>query len=205
MKYKSIYITIAILTIILAGVLVIIYKNNNNEAELPKINFDTEIQLPNTNINFKYPKEGFYNLGINITNEETNGNLIAGAHIESTAKFDSNAQSAYVVAEIKLLKNEKNFEDMEKFSSSYKEDPNLSIFDREYAKENGHVVDISGNKYFLYKVTEDATVWRALTIAEEGILEVNLAYTNSFTPYSEAIYKNNDGLFLEILENISPR
>jgi hypothetical protein len=205
MKYKSIYIIIVILAVILTGVLVIIYKNNNNEDELPKINFDTEAQLPDTNINFKYPKEGFYNLGINITNEETNGNLIAGVHIESTAKFDSNAQSAYVVAEIKLLKNEKNFEDIEKFAAAYKEDPDLSMFDREYAKENGQIADINNKKYFIYKVTEDATVWRALTIAEEGIVEVSLAYTNSFTSYSEAVYKNNDGLFLEILENISPR
>jgi len=206
MKYKSIYIIITvILAIILAGFLIIIYKNNNKETELPKINFDAEAQLPNTNINFKYPKEGFYNLGINITDIAASETLIAGVHIESTAEFDRNAQSAYVVAEIKLLKNEKNFEDIEKFSSAYKEDPSLSMFDKEYAKENGHILDIKGNRYFIYKVAEDATVWRAVTITEEGIVEVNLAYTNSFTPHSETIYKNNDGLFLEILENISPR
>lgn len=205
MKYKSIYIITVILAIILAGSLIIIYKNNNKETELPKTNFDAEAQLPNTNINFKYPKEGFYKLGINITDIATSETLIAGVHIESTAEFDRNAQSAYVVEEIKLLKNGKKFEDMEKFSSAYKEDPTPSMFDREYAKENGHIIDIRGDKYFIYKVSENATVWHAFTIVEEGIVEVSLAYTNSFSPYSETIYKNNDELFLEILENINPR
>ena len=205
MKYKSIYMIAVILAIILAGVLTIIYENNNKKIEPPKTNFDVEAQLLNTNITFKYPEEGFYNIGINITNVATNENLISGVHIESTAEFDSNAQSAYVVAEIKLLKNEKNFEDIEELVSFYKTDSGLSEFEKEYAKENGLIVDIGGNEYFIYKVTEDATVWRALTIAEEGIVEVSLAYTNSFTPYSEAIYKNNDELFLEILENINFR
>ncbi|MFH2136762.1 MAG: hypothetical protein ABII19_04020 [Patescibacteria group bacterium] len=204
MKHKNIYIITIILAIILAGFL--IYKNlltqNTDGIEIPKINFDTEAQLSNTNINFKYPKEGFYKLGIKITNIAIGETLLAGIHIEPTAEFDSNAQSAYVVGGIKLLKNEKKFEDIEKFASAYKEDSRLSTFDREYAKENGHILDIKDNKYFIYKVTEDATVWHAFTIAEEGIVEVSLAYTNSFTPYSEAIYKNNDGLFLEILEKI---
>ncbi|MFA5413621.1 MAG: hypothetical protein WC348_03720 [Patescibacteria group bacterium] len=203
MKPKNIYITTVILAIILVGFLYFIIKNNNKEAELPKTNFDAESQLPNTNINFKYPSEGFYNLGINLTKIEPAADIISGIHTEPTAEFDNNAQSAYVISEIKLLKNEKNFEDIEKFVSSYKEDFGLSTFDREYAKENGQIIDISGNKYFVYKVTEDATVWRALTITAEGIIEVSLAYTNSFTPHSENIYKNNDGLFLEILENIN--
>jgi hypothetical protein len=189
----------------LAGFLYFIIKSNDKEIELPKTNFDTEAQLQNTNIKFKYPKEGFYKLGINMTDMATSETLIAGVHIESTAEFDRNAQSAYVVAEIKLLKNDKKFEDIEKFASSYKEDSNLSVFDREYAKENGHVVDINGNKYFIYKVTEDATVWHALTITAEGVIEISLAYTNSFIPYSETIYRNNDELFLEILENINFR
>ncbi|MFA5129022.1 MAG: hypothetical protein WC445_03615 [Patescibacteria group bacterium] len=203
MKYKRICIAISILAISLAGFFIIIYKNK--EVELPKTNFDTEAQLQNTNIKFKYPKDGFYNLGIDITNIATSENLIAGVHIESTAEFDRNAQSAYMVAEIKLLKNDKKFEDIEELVSFYKTDSGLSEFEKEYAKENGHVVDINGNKYFIYKVTEDAAVWHALTIIREGIIEISLAYTNSFTPYSEAIYKNNNGLFLEILENINFR
>ncbi|MBI5071959.1 hypothetical protein HZB93_03685 [Candidatus Falkowbacteria bacterium] len=205
MKSKSIYIITIVLAIILAGFLYFIIKSNNKEIELPKINFDAEAQLPNANINFKYPKEGFYKLGINLTDLATSETLISGIHIEPTAEFDRNAQSAYVVEEIKLLKNEKNFKNMEELESFYKTDFSLSEFEREYAKENGHILDINDNKYFIYKVTEDATVWHALTIAEEGVIEVSLAYTNGFTPYSENIYKNNDGLFLEILENINPR
>ena len=205
MKYKSIYIITVILTIILVGVLIIIYKNNNKETELPKTNFDAEAQLPNTNINFKYPKEGFYSLGINLTNIESTDNIISGVHIEPTAKFVSNAQSAYVISEIKLLKNERSFKDINELASFYKTADGLTTFERDYANENGYILDIKDNKYFIYKATEDATVWHAFTITEEGIIEVSLAYTNSFTPHSETIYKNNDGFFLEILENISLR
>lgn len=205
MKPKSIYITIAVLlAIILAGFLYFIIKSNK-EVELPKINFDAESQLPNTNIKFNYPKEGFYKLGINLTDLATSETLISGIHIEPTAEFDRNAQSAYVVAEIKLLKNEKSFKNTGELESFYKTDSSLPEVEREYAKENGYVLDIKDNKYFIYKVTEDATVWHASTITEEGIIEVSLAYTNSFTPNSETIYKNNDGLFLEILENVTPR
>lgn len=204
-QIKIIYIITAIIVIILAGFL--IYKNlltqNTDRIEMLKIKFDTEAKPSNTNINFKYPGEGFYGLGINTTDIEPGGDIIFGIHTEPTADFDSNAQSAYVVEEIKLLKNDRNYEDIEKFASDYKENPILSMFDREYAKENGQITEISGNKYFIYKVTEDVTAWRAFTITEEGILEVSLAYTNSFTPCSETIYKNNNELFLEILENIN--
>lgn len=205
MKHKNIYIITIILAIILAGFL--IYRNlltqNSSEIELPKTSFDAEAQLQNTNIKFKYPKDGFYNLGINITDIASSETLISGIHIESAAEFDSNTQSAYVISEIKLPKNKKNFKDMEELASFYKTDESITTFERDYANENGRILDIKDNKYFIYKATEDATTWHAFTIAEEGIVEVSLVYTNSFTHYSEALYKNNDKLFLEILENIN--
>lgn len=188
---------------IFAGFLVVVYKNKSKEIEPPKTNFDTNIRLQNSNISFKYPSEGFYNLGIKITDIEPDSALISGIHIEPIAEFDKNFQSAYVTAEIMLLKNDKNFKNIDELALFYKTDESATTFDRDYANENGKILDINENKYFIYKVTEDVTLWRALTITREGIIEVSLAYKNGFTPYSEAAYKNNEKLFLEILGNVS--
>lgn len=221
LKSRNFYIIIVIFVMLLAGILVIYkYNNNNNflvnnnsnnnnqdidntDIKLPEIDFDTEAQILNTNIKFKYPSKGFYNLGIKIINKTPDENLIAGVHIEPTLEFDRNAQSAYVITEIKLVKNKENFRNIEDFAFFFKTDSTATSFEKEYAKENGHFVVFNNRKYFIFKMTEDATAWTALAIWENSIIAVSLAYTNSFTPYSEAIYKNNDKLFLEILNNIS--
>lgn len=214
MKNRSIYIAIPVIILSMAVIVVLnlprnipaknLVQNNTkeNEVALPEVHFDGEAYIPGTDIVYKYPKEGFYDLGLNITNETANGSLIASAHLEPTVAFDRNAQSAYVIAEIRLLKNDQNAESVKSLASSYKEDSTLSEYNRSYAIENGRILDIGGNEFFLYKASEDATAWDAFTIAKEGILEVTLSYTNSFTPYSEAVYRNNDDLFIEILKNI---
>jgi len=181
------------------------YQNNSQKINLPKNDFDAEMNVANTGIAFKYPSKGFYGLGIKITNKlpDLNNNVVAGAHIETVAEFDRDKQSGYVVAEINLIKNTGNFSDIEKFSSFFKTDSTTPGYGAEYAKENGHFVEFDNKRYFIFKTTEDATVWTAFAISKNGIVTVSLAYTNSLTPYSDALYKNNDELFLEILKNIT--
>ncbi len=196
-------ICLIILVFLVATVLgFFIYKNQNKKVELPKINFDTEIRLPNTKIIFKYPSQGFYNLGIKINNLGPENALISGIHAEPIAEFDKNFQSAYVTEEIRLFKNEKNFKNTDELALFYKTNENITAFDGEYASANGRVLEIKENKYFVYKVTEDVTAWRALAITEEGIVEVSLVYKKGNTLYSEVAYKNNEALFWEILENV---
>lgn len=178
-------------------------KITDHNTKLPENNFDTTYQIPNTNIIFKYPSAGFYGLGIDIASSTEVRGLISGIHTESISEFERNAQSAYAVLNINLIENEKNFKNINDFAEDFKKDPGVSFYDQEYAKENGRLININDKEYFIYKLTEDATAWSAFTVNKDGIVWVMLAYTSSFTPYSVAVYKNNDGLFLEILENIS--
>ncbi|MFH1036485.1 MAG: hypothetical protein ABIG29_00935 [Candidatus Nealsonbacteria bacterium] len=180
----------------------ILYPGNHN-IELPENNFDAAYQIPGTNIFFRYPSDGFYGLGINIASSTEVRGLISGMHAEPVSEFERDAQSAYVVLNINLIENEKAFTNINNFAEDFKKDSDVSFYDREYAKENGRIAEINDKEYFIYKVTEDATAWSAYTINKNGIVWVMLAYTNSLTPYSDSAYKNNDGLFLEILENIS--
>ena len=188
-----------------AGGFWVYIQSTGQDIELPENNFDAIYQIPNTNIIFKYPSAGFYGLGINISDntEIRNRDLIGGIRTNSTSEFERDAQRAYVTLTVNLIGNEKNFTNIDDFAEDFKKDPGVSFYEQEYAKENGRITEIDGKKYFIYKLTEDATRWHAFAINKEGIIYVTLTYTNSVTPYSEAVYKNNDGLFLEILKNIS--
>jgi len=187
-------IILGILAIILAAGF-LIYKSTGNSIKLPENNFDAIYQIPGTNIFFKYPSAGFYGLGIDITES-------SGIHTEPIAEFERNAQSAYVILDIDLIENEKNFANIDSFAEDFKKYSEIGFYDHEYARENGRFIDIDDQKYFIYKVTEDATAWSAYVIDKDGIVHVRLAYTGGQTPYSEAVYENNDKLFLEILKNI---
>ncbi|MDP3996856.1 MAG: hypothetical protein Q8P86_04175 [bacterium] len=201
-KNKKIIISIIIFIIIIT-VGFLVYIKSIGYIKLPENNFDALYQIPDTNIIFKYPSAGFYGLGIDITNSTGVKGLISGIHTEPVLEFKRDAQSAYVVLNINLIENEKDFTNIDDFAEDFKKDPGVSFYDQEYAKENGRLAEINGKEYFIYKLTEDATAWSAFAINKNGIVWVMLAYTNSFTPYSDSIYKNNDELFLNILENIN--
>lgn len=175
-----------------------VINDGNKDVVLFKNIFNIERMVPGTNIIFKYPSEGFYGLGIDILNNEEikNRELISGIRIKPTSEFDINKRSEYVTITINLIRNEKDFIDINDFINDYKQDQKITVFEREYAKENGRFIEINGKKYFIYKLTEDAIRWHAFTLNETEIVYVTLTYTGGDVDY-------NDKLFLEILENIS--
>jgi len=200
-RNKKIIIFGIVAIILLMGFLVYI-KSTNHSIELPKNDFDAIYQIPDTNIFFKYPSAGFYGLGVRIATSTGVEGSLGGVGVGESAEYKEEARSAYVTLNIDLLKNDKNFASIDDFAKDFQKESSVAYYDHTYAKENGHFLEINGRRYFIYKVTEDATAWIAYTFDKGGILQVRLAYTGNDQPYSGAIYKNNDKLFLEILENI---
>lgn len=212
MKNKKIIILIIVAVVAILGIissfciynsyykteLKSVTNNGNNIVISPKTIFDATATIPNTNISFKYPSNGFYNLGIDITKNEKikNRKLIGGIHIESTLEFDINKRGDYVIVEISLLENEKKLVGINDFIKDYKQDSNVTIFEKGYAEENGRFINIDGTEYFIFKVTEDAIRWYAFALNDDNdIVYTTLTYTGGGVDY-------NDELFLEILKNI---
>lgn len=174
-------------------------KEKNYNFVLPENKFDATMQLPNSNISFSYPKDGFYGLGIKTTKISSEGNTF-GIHTESTAKFDPDKQSEYTTLDIKSFKKESKVQTLDDLIS------NSNIVypsDHEYALK-GKKVLIGNQEFFIYKGLNGITWWRGLAIIKNNVVDTTLNYwpTQNESPESIAAEQNNDKLFLEILENI---
>ncbi len=208
-KLNIIIITISVI-LIAVTIFVILRKDQKSSAtpsqskavQLPKTIFDATTTVPGTNFSFSYPSKGFYGLGANLNvsrAEESASNYHARVSVQTTVPYITEKGSEFVVLTVgagKLPANQKSLEDVINAI-----DPDS--YTGQYAKINGKHQTINGRKFFLSKVTEDATTWGAWTLAGEDIITVMLAYKGGESAESQAAYLNNDQLFLQILENIS--
>lgn len=80
--------------------------------------------------------------------------------------------------------------------------------------ENGVYKTFNNYKFYIYKDNDqnDMEVWHAIFLQNDGAYQASINYlkpkntlygNDSNTPESQAAFKNNDLLFLEILKNIS--
>lgn len=204
MKIKFNILIIATVAIVIAtGVFVVLRKNQiltvmpsqNVITQLTENIFDSTTTVPRTRLVFSYPAKGFYGLGADVVTNDAEQSVV----VQTTAPYITEKGSEFVVLTItaeELPINQKSLKDVINAI-----DPNSYI--GQYAKMNGGYQTINGREFFLSKVTEDATTWRAWTLTGKDIVTVMLAYKGTEGAESQVAYQNNDQLFLQILEHIS--
>lgn len=204
MKIKLNTLIIAMVVIVIATTVFVVLRKDkkpsvipsqNGIIQLPENTFDATTTVPGTHFVFSYPAKGFYDLGTDVVTNDAEQSVV----VQTVAPYITEKGSEFVVLTVtaeELPTNQKSLEDVINAI-----DPNSYI--GQYAKMNGEYRTISGQKLFLSKVTEDATTWRAWTLAGEDIITVMLVYKGSEGAESQAAYLNNDQLFLQILEHFS--
>ena len=201
--------------ILLAAGVIFIYTKQYLKVSLPKNNFDTTATVPNTNISFKYPSEGFYGLGVKFLDSavEPGADMtkIKQIGFEYSAPKDPTKVSEYINFYIGLVTEKGNVDGdytLENAVKSIKKiyDPS-DIDDGRYETFNGH-------EFYLYKQDDDrnSRIWLAYFLQNDGVYRLTIQYLKpnnilygkqSDTPESRAAFKNNDQLFLGILKNIT--
>ncbi len=174
-----------------------------NDVKLPENKFDTTTNIPGTDLVLAYPSQGFYQLGAVLKKNEPGDPESYGNVLTIQAKETYNAEkgSQFVTAVVALRDAgslEKTLKDVENIVK-----PNA--VEADFVKENGNYQTIAGREFFIYKVDQFITMWRAVTLQNNQVMIVTLMYKATDSKESEAAYKNNDTLFLEIIKNISSK
>ena len=186
----------------------------DEDVELPKNNFDTEMDIPETNFIFKYPKDGFYGKGANLikggSSFEHSGNYdFAG--IWATKPIEQDKVSEFIKLSFIHALDTGNIEGKNNLKNAV--DSEAKIYDLDGIK-NGQYMTINNIDYYVFPNSDnqgDLQIWTALFLCPEGLHEVNIQYLKPIntlygsagdTPENRVAYKNNDALFLEILHNI---
>ncbi len=169
--------------------------------KLPENKFDTSISIPGTKLILKYPSKGFYQLGAVVkTNEpgapDSYGNVLT---IQAKEKYNNEKGSEFITLVTALREADPN----EKILKNVNEILNPNQVEIDYAKNNGSYKTINGQEFFVYKVDEVLTLYKAITLQNNQVIIITLMYKPTDGKESEAAFKNNDKLLIEILENIS--
>lgn len=171
----------------------------DNPPVLPANVFDAKISVPGTSVVLAYPKDGFYGLGAEIVTLKTDpGQVSNGVTISSTASYTAEKGAEFVTLTTRAGSLQTG-EALETFVKSFVEGASL---DAQYAKLDGKYEVIKGRQFFVFKVTEDATIWQAYVADANNLLTISLAYKLTEAPESRMAYKHNDQLFKEILSHI---
>jgi hypothetical protein len=166
----------------------------NGSVRLPETVFDATETVPGTQVRFFYPSNGFYGLGAKLTKEAS------GIIVETTQEYVPEKGSEFVVLSLSSKKLKAGESTLEDVVGAIDE----NSVDGQYAKLNGEYRTINGRRYFIYKATEDVTVWSAMTIEGNDVIGVSFAYKGSEGEEGQAAYQNNDELFIDILSRIQP-
>jgi hypothetical protein len=166
-------------------------KPQTKVTQLPGNTFDANASVPGTNVTFSYPSKGFYGLGADVVSSTQT------AVVQSTAAYDVEKGSEFVTLTVSAGSTvASSLEDMVNVIDA-------NSIDGQYAKLNGEYRTIGGDRFFLWRVMEDVTVWNAWMLAGKDRISARLAYKATEGAESQAAYQHNDQLFLEILERIS--
>lgn len=200
MKKSNIIVLISILIVCIVVGVIFVEKNNkrtssSQEITLPVSNLDSAAEIPSTNMLLPYPSQGFYGLGAQLSTGAEQGLAVS-----TKVPYDVNKGSEYVVLSASVVRLAKNGETLKDVVESF---ASLDSIERDYIKTNGKYETINGHEYFIYKVTEDVTVWSGVVVSNGNVVAITLAYKYTEAPESMAAYKNNDMLFREILSKIS--
>lgn len=211
MKIKSNTIIIVVLAVVItAGVFVVLRKDKNpsiipsqnGAVQLPENTFDTTTTIPGTRLVFSYPAKGFYGIGADVITSQADES-VSRYHtlitVQSTAPYEIEKGSEFVA--LSFVVREQRAEERTLKDIVNALDPDS--VDGQYAKFNGVYRTFNGQEFFVIKVSEDATFWGAMTLLDDDVIWIRLAYKGTEGLESQAAYPNNDRLFLQILEHIS--
>jgi len=206
---RGIIITAVVVIVLAFGWLFVLNRSNDNNPtpfspsagndsiSLPETVFDEAHPLGDSGITVKYPSNGFYGLGANVSEKSAELNLVGGVHVETAAPFEASRTAEFVTMDVSLSKTDAG--SLEEIVEAI---PPQS-YDGQYAALNGTYVSVNGYRYFVYRVTEDVTVQIAFGLDGEHRIGVSLAYKRGDDPESLAAYQHNDELFMELLSNIT--
>lgn len=212
---KIIILLAIILVLAMAGIF--IYKQNSKLSLifLTENNFDAIATVPNTDISFKYPSKGFYGLGVKFLgpNVEPDADMteIKKIGFEYSAPIDKTKVSEYINFYLGPETERGNIDGEYNLENAVKAIKKIHGI---IGIENGVYKTFNNYKFYIYKDDDqnDMEVWHAIFLQNDGAYQVSINYlkpkntlygNDSNTPESQAAYKNNDQLFLEILKNIS--
>jgi len=180
-------------------VLVLGFSAFKLDATLGKNKFIENVTVAGTRVHLTFPKNGFYGHGIHVMNQVPEGpqGVLGAFHLETTDAYDAERGSEFVIMDVRVLARgpeDNSIEDIVKKVTN-------GTMEEEYAK-TGKTITINQRDYFIYKMAEDATIWKAVHLDQEIVI-VSLAYTSTDAAQSRLAYQNNDELFKKILEGIS--
>lgn len=197
MKYCKVLIFVVLVGLVSVGAYFFVNGNKKQssvqQSSFPQNELDTQVQIPGTSVSVSYPKQGFYGLGARVSKIEKE------VVISPTAAYDAAIGSEYVMLDASY-ESLKDGETLESFVKSLS--MNSESIDGQYSKMGVYEV-INDQEFFLFKVTEDATMWNAYAINEGNIYHFVLSYRKTDGKESLAAYEHNNFLFKEIISHIS--
>lgn len=199
---KPTFLVLAAVVVIVAASAVLMTRKDRPTSStpqdtftgLPSNTFDGSATIPATKVSFAYPTKGFYGLGAKLSKE--NGN----AHLETTSPYVLEKGSEFVTLHIAVTENTKK-DTLESLVTRLKSE-SVGRIEESYLN-NGSLKTIGDRDFYVYKTTEDVTVWSAFTVTQDAIINATLSYKATDGAESQAAYANNDKLFIEILERVS--
>jgi len=207
-------ILLAVIALLVTGG-IFIYLNYYPILFLLKNNFDATATVPNTNVSFKYPSNGFYGVGIQIIDPAINAS--AGEDITKIKNIvffypmpiDSSKASEYIDFSIGFVM------ERDRVGSDYTLENAIKYM---FPNTIGRYKTINGYKFYIYSPTDNThniqsngRTLQAYFLQYDGVYRVNINYIKPInsaygkegdTAENRAAYKNNDKLFLKILKNI---
>lgn len=204
-KQKFLVVIAVMVAVVLAtGILLSLRRDKplaSPVPQLPETIFDSTATLPETRLSFSYPSKGFYGIGADVRTsqaEESVSGYHTGVTVQSTAPYIYERGSEFVTLWLVARNRRSEEKTLEDAVSAI--DPNS--ISGQYAKLNGQYRTINDQKFFVLKVTEDATSWGALTLLDDDAIWITLAYKGAESAESRAAYEYNDQLFLDILSRV---
>ena len=155
----------------------------------PVDTFDASQPIPGSRVEISYPSRGFYRLGSAVTSGAD-----GHARILTALPYDERYGSEYVTLDASARPLSKG-ESIKTVLSGF--DP--KSIDGQYSR-TGSYRTIHGHQFFIYKMTEDVTVWNAYTISNGSLINISLAYKEKESEESKAAAIKNNQLFLDILD-----
>lgn len=177
---------------------------NNNSAIHQTITFaepvfDASMPVGNTGVTVFYPKDGFYGMGIvKLDSTITNANELGLVEIGTAKPIEPQAPSKTLGLHVSVAKNLDQAETLQSIVAKIKPDT-MHI--------DGRIVIVNDNDFYITKIVgQDAgDAWAGFTLKNDKVISVGITYPYAGPGASDediAAYKNNDRLFLQILQNM---
>ncbi len=178
-------------------------KNINQNAgfTFPEPEFDGSVKIDDTGITVEYPTKGYYGLGADVSFSKSDPYPLGSLSINASTKYDQRKAAEYVILTVGA-RTKKSGETLAMAVDS------LSKFKYPEAIKESRNINIDGHEFYIEKYLGDTKDgWTGMAINGDQVISVLFKYIMGDAQYepapeSIAAYKNNDKLFLQILEHV---